>query len=148
MGKFRRNRINEEMSKELSEILRTVKDPRVSSQFLTILRSDVTPDLKYAKIHYSVIGAAGDEEDRELRRGLKSAVPYIRGQLALRMNLRITPELTFVRDHSLEEGARIEELLLGETVQADLRRFEARAAEEAARMQETENQDIEDEYDD
>ena len=50
MGKYRRDRINEEMMREIGEIVRNVKDPRVSQHFITVIRADVTPDLKYAKI--------------------------------------------------------------------------------------------------
>jgi len=111
MASYRIGRINEEMAKELSDILRSVKDPRVSSAFITITSVDCTPDLKYAKIYYSAIGAKSDAEYADLAKGFKSAMGYIRGQLAARLNLRITPELKFIRDTSLEQGANITKLL-------------------------------------
>lgn len=100
-------RINEEISKEICSILRTVKDPRVSGAFITITNVDTTPDLKYAKIYYSVIGTHSDD----LAKGIKSALGYIRRELSHRLNLRITPELQFIADSSMETGAHISELI-------------------------------------
>ena len=107
MAKYRRGRINEEMQKELTMILRRVKDPRVSEAFISITAADCTPDLKYAKIYYSAL--RGDE--KELSRGLRSSSSFIRSELARRLNLRMTPELTFIRDTSLAHGAHIASLL-------------------------------------
>ena len=108
MPKYRRNRINDAVARELTEILRDVKDPRISDAFVTITGADVTGDLKYAKIFYSIIG---ETDEKELSRGLKSAAPFIRRELAVRLNLRQTPELTFIRDNSVEHGAHISKLL-------------------------------------
>ncbi len=107
MAKYRRGRINEEMVKELSSILREVKDPRVSGSFVSVTAADVTPDLKFAKIYFSVMG--GDKN--EVKKGLKSASGYIRKRIAETLNLRQTPELSFVEDESIEYGARINSLL-------------------------------------
>lgn len=109
MANFRRGRINEEMAKELTAILRTVKDPRVSSALISITGVDCTPDLKYAKIYYSSIGGKDDNEG--VKKGLNSAMGYIRSQLAHNLDLRQTPELKFIRDDSIEHGAHIEKLL-------------------------------------
>jgi len=108
MPKYRRNRINDAVARELTEILRDVKDPRISDAFVTITGADVTGDLKYAKIFYSIIG---ETDEKELSRGLKSAAPFIRRELAVRLNLRQTPELAFVRDTGTRHGADIAELL-------------------------------------
>ena len=107
MAKYRRGRINEEMVKELASILREIKDPRVSGAFVSVTAADVTPDLKFAKIYFSVMG--GDKA--EVKKGLKSASPYIRKRIAETLNLRQTPELSFVEDDSIEYGARINSLL-------------------------------------
>ena len=107
MAKYRRGRINEEMVKELAVILREIKDPRVSEAFVSVTAADVTPDLKFAKIFYSVMG--GDA--KEVGKGLKSASGYIRKRIAETLNLRQTPELTFVTDDSIAYGAHINELL-------------------------------------
>lgn len=107
MGRYRRDRINEEMRKEMMNILRGVKDPRVQDAFLSVTAVEVTPDLKYAKIYYSFL--QGDE--KELAKGLKAASGYIRRELARTLNLRITPELTFLRDTSITYGAHIASIL-------------------------------------
>ena len=107
MAKYRQSRINEEMQKEMMVILRHVKDPRVQNAFVSVTAVDCTPDLKYAKIYYSAL--QGD--DKELAKGLKAASGFIRRELAQSLNLRITPELTFLRDSSLTYGAHIASIL-------------------------------------
>lgn len=108
MAKYRKNRINDAMTNECAQIVREIKDPRVSGVMITIMNSDVSADLKFAKIYYSVLGEC---DEKELAKGLKSAVPFVRSQLAQRLNLRITPELTFVRDEGVRHGAEISRLL-------------------------------------
>ena len=95
------------MRGEVASILREVKDPRVKDAFVSITGAEVTADLKYAKIYYSAL--RGDE--KELSRGLRSSASFIRSELARRLNLRMTPELTFIRDTSLAHGAHIATLL-------------------------------------
>ncbi len=112
MANYRRGRINDEMLKEVAMILREVKDPRVQNAFVSVTAAEVTPDLKYAKIYYSFL--KGDDP-KEVAKGLKTAAGFIRGQIAKRMNLRITPELTFVPDNSIKQGAHIATLLEGIT---------------------------------
>ena len=112
MAKYRQGRINDELQKEIAMIIRDVKDPRVSNAFVSITAAEVTPDLKYAKIYYSAL--MGDK--KEVRLGLKAANGFIRGQIARRMNLRITPELTFIEDGSIEYGAKISKILEGITI--------------------------------
>jgi ribosome-binding factor A len=104
---FKKARINEEIAKELGAILRTVKDPRISGGFLSIVGVDTTPDLKFCKVRFSLFG--GDA--KEAAKGLKSASGYIRHELASRLNLRLTPELTFIPDTSIEHGAHISALI-------------------------------------
>lgn len=107
MGKYRRGRINEEIQKEMTVILSHVKDPRVSDAFISITAADCTPDLKYAKIYYSALN--GDA--KELAKGLKAASGFMRRELAQSLNLRMTPELTFVPDTSIAYGAHIASIL-------------------------------------
>ncbi len=107
MANYRRGRINDEMQKELAMVLREVKDPRVSGAFISVTAVDVTPDLKFAKVYYSAM--MGDK--KEVAKGLKSSAGFIRRQLAQRLNLRMTPELTFFEDHSIEHGAHISKIL-------------------------------------
>lgn len=95
-------RINSEVQKELSMIIREVKDPRI--HFLTSVTDvQVAPDLKTCKVYISVMG--GEEEQANTLTGLKSAEGYIRRELAHRVNLRNTPELTFILDDSIAYGA-------------------------------------------
>ncbi|MBQ8207181.1 MAG: 30S ribosome-binding factor RbfA [Clostridia bacterium] len=116
MANYRRGRINDEMLKEIAMILREVKDPRVQKAFVSVTAAEVTPDLKYAKIYYSFL--QGDDP-KEVAKGLKTASGYIRSQIARRMNLRITPELTFIQDNSIKHGAHIATLLEGITFTDD-----------------------------
>ena len=107
MAKYRRGRINEEIQKEMTMILRKVKDPRVSDAFISVTAADCTADLKYAKIYYSAL--RGDK--KEVAQGLKAATGFIRRELASSLNLRITPELTFLPDDSVAYGAHIASIL-------------------------------------
>ena len=107
MSSYRRARINDAVREELSLALQNSKDPRLSGSMVSILSADVSPDLKTAKIRYSVYG--GDTE--EAVAGIESAAGYFRRELARRLNLRITPELTFLRDDSIAHGALISQLL-------------------------------------
>ncbi|MBR3966105.1 MAG: 30S ribosome-binding factor RbfA [Clostridia bacterium] len=112
MANYRRGRINDEMLKEVAIVLREVKDPRVQNAFVSVTGAEVTPDLKYAKIYYSFLQ---NSDPKEVAKGLKTASGFIRGQIAKRMNLRITPEFTFVHDNSIKHGAHIATLLEGIT---------------------------------
>lgn len=126
MANYRRGRINDEIRKALSEIIREVKDPRVSSAFISITGADVTPDLKFAKIYYSLLGADGNaEKEKKVAEGLKSSNGYIRRALARAVDLRQTPELTFILDRSGVNGAHISSLL---------HKVETDSAERAARL--------------
>ena len=109
MANYRRGRINDEMKKELSMVLRDVKDPRLKDAFISITAVEVTGDLKFAKVYYSAM--MGDK--KEIAKGLKSSAGYIRREIAQRLNLRMTPEFSFHEDHSIEHGAHISKLLNG-----------------------------------
>ena len=95
-------RINSEVQREMSSIIRDdLKDPRIHPM-TSVMAVEVTPDLKFAKIFVSVLG--NDEEKEKTMEGLKKSASFARHQLAKRMNLRNTPELTFVLDTSIEYG--------------------------------------------
>ncbi|MFU0826547.1 MAG: Ribosome-binding factor A [Lachnoclostridium sp.] len=113
---IKNTRINSEVQKEISQLIsREIKDPRISPM-TSVVAVEVAPDLKHAKVYISVLG---DEETRKnTLAGLKSAAPYIRGQLARTVNLRNTPELTFILDQSIEHGVTISKLI--EEVNKDL----------------------------
>lgn len=113
-------RVNSEVMRELSVIIREdIKDPRISSM-ASVVAVEVTPDLKYAKAYISVLGS--EEEQKATIDGLKSAEGYIRRQLAQRVNLRNTPELTFVLDQSIEYGIKMSKKI--DEVTKDLHREE------------------------
>ncbi len=107
MAKYRRDRINDAVKQEMAQILRDVKDPRITGSLVSITAAEVSPDLKFAKIFYSVLG---DDKD-EVLKALKSAAGFFRSELAKRINLRITPQLTFAYDSSMEYGANISSIL-------------------------------------
>ena len=94
-------RINNEVQRELSGIIRDVKDPRIHP-LTSIVAVEVATDLKTCKVYVSVIGS--EEERNETREGLKSASGFIRRELAHRLNLRNTPELKFIIDTSIEDA--------------------------------------------
>lgn len=107
---IKNTRINGEVQRELSEIIRTeIKDPRVSGSMISVVSVEVTPDLKYCKAYISVLGGEGMAE--EAIAGLKSAVGYIRRELAHRINLRNTPEISFILDQSIEYGVHMSKLI-------------------------------------
>ena len=107
MASNRIGRINEEIQRELSSLIRTVKDPRVTGM-ISVTAVDTTPDLKFAKIYISVL----DKSDcAQVLKGLKSASGYLRRELGHALNLRNTPELTFVQDDSIDKGAHILDML-------------------------------------
>ena len=107
---IKNTRINMEVQRELSDIIRTeIKDPRVTRAMTSIVSVEVTPDLKYCKAYVSVLGNA--EAAQAAIAGLKSAVGYIRRELAHRINLRNTPELLFVLDQSIEYGVHMSRLI-------------------------------------
>ncbi len=116
MASYRQSRIEEEMAKSLSDILRTVKDYRVADSFISITRVTVAPDLSEARVFFSAMD--GKYDSKEIRKGLTSASGYMRTALAKSMNLRQTPKLNFVYDDSMKQGAHINTLL--KKVEAEL----------------------------
>ncbi len=115
MANYRIRRINDEMTRELCRIIRNVKDPRVSSYLVTVTGCEVTQDLKYAKVFYSFLDdAAPDEAEairKDIKKGLESAKGFLRRELAMTLNLRVTPDLAFIPDTSVEYGAKISGIL-------------------------------------
>jgi len=109
-------RINQDISHALSKLLREVKDPRVQQGMLSIVAVETTPDLKFCKVHISVLGI---EDERGLMKGLHSAAGYLRRELGRGLDIRHTPELTFKLDKSMEHGAHVSKILrdldVGET---------------------------------
>ena len=107
MASNRIGRINEEIQRELATLIRTVKDPRVHG-LVSITAVETTPDLRFSKIYVSVL----DKSDvKEVVKGLKSAAGYLRRELGAALKLRYTPELQFVEDESIGQGAHILSML-------------------------------------
>ena len=106
---IKNTRINGEVQKVLSEIIRgAIKDPRISP-LTSVVSVSVAPDLKTCKAFISVLG--NEEAQENTMAGLKSAVGYVRRQLAKELNLRNTPEITFVLDQSIEYGVNMSRLI-------------------------------------
>lgn len=108
MASNRINRINEEIQKAMAELLRSVKDPRVSGTMISITRVETTPDLRFAKIYVSFL-----EEDKakDALKGLSSAAGYLRRELGAALQLRHTPQLQWALDDSITYGARMLKLI-------------------------------------
>ena len=106
---IKNTRVNSEVQRELSEIIsRELKDPRIHPM-TTVVAVEVTPDLKLCKAYISVLG--DEEAGKDTIKGLKNAVGFIRTQLARRINLRNTPEITFILDQSIEYGVHMSKLI-------------------------------------
>ena len=107
-GGNRTDRISEEVRRELSAVIRELKDPRIP-MMTTVVQVRVTKDLKFAKAYISVFG--DEKAHKYALAALHSASGFIRREIGSRLNLRNTPEFTFVEDDSIEYGAHINEIL-------------------------------------
>ena len=108
MASNRIERINEDILRVFSSLLRDIKDPRVNQGIISVTAADTSSDLRYCKLYLSVYGL---ESEKELMKGLKSASGYLRRELGRAISLRYTPELVFELDKSIERGAKINTLL-------------------------------------
>ncbi len=108
MAGYRLDRTNDDIQLVLSELLRSIKDPRVNQGMLSVVRTETTGDLRYCTVYLSVFGL---ENEKELKKGLKSASGWLRRELARRLNIRYTPELIFELDTSIEHGAHINSIM-------------------------------------
>ncbi|MBU5626158.1 30S ribosome-binding factor RbfA [Oscillibacter sp. MSJ-2] len=108
MPSNRIGRINEEIQRELSALMRRLKDPRVQSGMVTITHVDTTGDLRYSRIYVSALDKS---QEQDILKGLKSASGFLRRELGSALRLRYTPELQFVADDSIQHGAHILEVL-------------------------------------
>lgn len=108
MASNRIGRINEEIQKELSALLRNLKDPRVQDTMISITHVETTPDLRYAKIYVSFLQ---EERAKDALKGLKSAGGYLRRELGQSLRLRYTPELVWEQDDSITYGAKMLKLI-------------------------------------
>ena len=101
-------RINEEFLRTMTAILPDIKDPRVKDCFVSVLRCEVSSDMKYAKVFISLLG---EGDPKALLKGLESSAGFIKREIGQRMRLRAMPELRFVIDDSIEQGAKMSELM-------------------------------------
>ena len=116
MASNRINRINEEIQKELSSLLRTVKDPRVQDTMISITRVETTPDLRYTKVYVSFLQ---EDKAQGAMAGLKSAAGYLRRQLGSNLKLRYAPEIVWSLDDSITYGAKMLNLINSLNVKHD-----------------------------
>ena len=100
--------INEEIQKELSALLRTVKDPRVQDVMISITRVETTPDLRYTKVYVSFLQ---NDRPKEAMAGLRSAAGFLRRQLGSNLRLRYSPEIVWEEDDSIIYGAKMLDLI-------------------------------------
>ena len=104
----RLNRINEELKKEISQIISfELKNPDATG-LISITKVKITPELKYAKVYVSLLNSKNEDKTIE---ALKNSAGFIRSLIAKRINLRITPELVFEKDDSMEYGMKIDSIL-------------------------------------
>jgi ribosome-binding factor A len=102
------DKINEEVRRELAEVIRELKDARIP-MMTSVVAVHVTNDLRYAKAYISVMG--DEQTQNKAIEGLKSAAGYIRREIGRKIDLRYTPEFLFELDHSIEYGAHINQLI-------------------------------------
>ena len=109
-------RTNDDIQFVLSKLINEVKDPRVQQGMISVTRVETTGDLRYSKVWLSVMGM---RDEKEFKKGLKSASGWLRRELGNSMNLRYTPELVFEVDHSIEYGAHISEVISSLDIKRD-----------------------------
>lgn len=108
MASNRIDRVNEDIQRVLSALLRNLKDPRVQKTMVSITRVETTPDLRYAKVFVSFLDKSCAKDGIK---GLKSAGGYLRRELSSRLTLRYTPELVWTEDNSITHAAHIMDIL-------------------------------------
>ena len=108
MASNRKGRINEELQRELSTLIRALKDPRVQQSMVSVTKVEATGDLRYAKVYISVLDK---DKSKETLKGLRSAGGFLRREIGSRLQLRYTPELVFEEDDSIAYGAKMFDLL-------------------------------------
>ncbi len=122
MASNRLQRTNEDIKIRLSELLREVKDPRVSNALVSVTATETTSDLSHCKVYVSALGI---ESEKEFMKGLKSASGWLRHELGASLRLRNVPELHFEFDRSIEYGAHINKMLSELNISSDNEEGEA-----------------------
>lgn len=108
MASFKIQRLNEDISRELSVIMRSLKDPRITGM-LSIVKTDLSGDMSFCKVYISSLN--GKEAAEEAVEGLKNAAGYIRREIASKIEMRRSPEFLFIADNSIEYGSEIDKIL-------------------------------------
>lgn len=117
MASNKLQRTNDDIQFVLSNLLRQVKDPRVNQgSLVSITRVDTTGDLRYCKVYVSFLG---EVNEKEFKKGVKSAAPWLRRELGMALNLRYTPELIFELDSSIAYGAHINSIIEGLNISSE-----------------------------
>lgn len=113
MAGHRLDRTNDDIRIVVSELLRGIKDPRVNQGMISVVRTETTSDLRYCTVYVSVYNLHGEREfnEKEFKKGIKSASGYLRHELGTKLDLRYTPELIFELDNSIEHGAHISRIM-------------------------------------
>ncbi len=109
MPSHKMDRNSEDIKRELTAILRELKDPRVQNSLISIVRVEVTKDLSYCKVYISSMD--GIEDAKKSLEGLKSASSYIRREIGSRLRLRHIPKINFLATDSIEYSANISKML-------------------------------------
>lgn len=108
MPNYKVGRLSEDIKREMSALIRELKDPRVS-QMLSIVRCEVSNDLSHCKVNVSAL--EGEDATKESIKGLQSASGFLRRELSNRLHLRKCPELHFIADGSIAYSAKINDIL-------------------------------------
>ncbi len=109
MPSYKSSRNAEDIKRELSSILRELKDPRIQNNFISIVRVEVSNDLSFCKVYISAM--EGIEKAKEAIQGLKSATGYIKREIGQRLHLRQIPNLSFTATDAIEYSANISKIL-------------------------------------
>ena len=109
MPSYKSSRNAEDIKRELSSILRELKDPRIQNNFISIVRVEITNDLSFCKVYISAM--EGIEKAKEAIQGLKSATGYIKREIGQRLHLRQIPNLSFAATDAIEYSANISKIL-------------------------------------
>lgn len=117
MAKFRQQKIDEEIKRELSSLIPSLKDPRLDGLLISVTGVEVTRDLKYAKVFVSILADA--DRKKEVIKGLESSGGFLRKMLGERIKVRYTPLLSFVSDNSIEYGTHINKIINDLNIKGD-----------------------------
>lgn len=111
MPSFKLTRLTEDFKREICTVIRDLKDPRITSNLVSVVKVSLTNDLSFAKVYVSSV--AGREQTKQAVEGLKSAEGFIKHALSGKLEMRRMPKITFVADDSIEKSSEINNIILG-----------------------------------